>query len=75
MDERTYTRADIEAAFARLLAHTAIACDTYTNWTVDATKDDIIDILAGDWRADDPAQVEAAADAADLLPAIGEGWF
>ncbi len=71
MDERDHEL--VAAAFDRLLAHVGRTCDADTVWAIAGAKDDILDILAGDWHADEPQQVEA--DAADLYATVGEAWF
>ena len=67
MDERDIDK--VAEAFDRLLAHVGRPCDADTVWAIAGAKDDILDILAGDWHADEPQQVEA--DAADLYATVG----
>ena len=71
MDERDIDK--VAKAFDRLLAHVGRTCDADTVWAIAGAKDDILDILAGDWHADEPQQVED--DAADLYATVGEAWF
>jgi hypothetical protein len=54
MDERDITL--VAAAFDRLMATLERTCDTATCWTIASAKDDVIDILAGDWHADEDDQ-------------------
>ncbi len=51
MDERDITL--VVAAFDRLMATLERTCDTATCWTIASAKDDVIDILAGDWHGDE----------------------
>jgi hypothetical protein len=51
MDERDITL--VAAAFDRLMATLERTCDTATCRTIASAKDDVIDILAGDWHADE----------------------
>ena len=71
MDERDIDK--VAAAFDRLLAHVGRTCDADTVWAIAGAKDDILDILAGDWHTDEPQQDEA--DTADLYAIVGEAWF
>ena len=71
MDERDIDK--VAKAFDRLLAHVGRTCDADTVWAIAGAKDDILDILTGDWHADEPQQVEA--DTADLYASVGEAWF
>ena len=50
MDERDITL--VAAAFDRLMASLAHKCDKATCWTIAGAKDDVIDILSGDWHGD-----------------------
>ncbi len=56
MDERDIQK--VANAFDRLLAHTAQTCDQTATWPISAAKDDILDILAGEWHADEMTQEE-----------------
>ena len=67
MDERDIDK--VAKAFDRLLAHVGRTCDADTVWAIAGAKDDILDILAGDWHADEPQQ--SAADTADLYATVG----
>ena len=58
MDDRDI--AEVAAAFDRLLVLAAKNTDGQTCWTISAVKDDIIDILAGQWHADEVADAPPA---------------
>lgn len=62
MDERDLDL--VAAAFDRLLAHTAGTCDQTVTWAIAAAKDDILDILAGEWDGDEmtPEEYDRLAD-------------
>jgi hypothetical protein len=64
MDERDLTK--VADAFDRLLSFTARNCEAQQSWAIAAAKDDVLDILAGAWHADEPDYVESA-DTADIL--------
>lgn len=71
--ERTFTAAEIEAAFDRLLAFMTPRSDAATTWAIAAAKDDVLDILSTDWHADESQCIEAEAevDAAELCATVG----
>ena len=60
MDERDITL--VAAAFDRLMATLERTCDTATCWTIASAKDDVIDILAGDWGGDEDDQRDEDED-------------
>jgi len=73
MDERDITL--VAAAFDRLMASLARTCDAATNWTVAGAKDDVIDILNGDWHGDEDDQHdEDSSGYADTVAAGLERW-
>lgn len=51
MDERDISL--VGEAFDRLLALAVKHSDPATVWTIAAAKDDVLDILAGTWHADE----------------------
>ena len=69
MDERDITL--VAAAFDRLMATLERTCDTATCWTIASAKDDVIDILAGDWHADEDDQRDE--DSSSYADAVAEG--
>lgn len=71
--ERTFTAAEIEAAFDRLLAFMTPRSDAATTWAIAAAKDDVLDILHNDWHADESQCIEAEAEvgAAELYATVG----
>jgi hypothetical protein len=69
MDERDITL--VAAAFDRLMATLERTCDTATCWTIASAKDDVIDILAGDWGGDEDDQRDE--DTSGYADAVAEG--
>lgn len=73
MDERDITL--VAAAFDRLIATLARTCDKGTSWAVAGAKDDVLDILAGDWHGDeDDQRDEDTTGYADTVAAGLERW-
>ena len=73
MDERDIDK--VAAAFDRLMESLGRTCDKATCWTVAGAKDDVIDILSGDWHGDDDDQRnEDASGYADAVAAGLERW-
>lgn len=69
MDERDITL--VAAAFDRLMVSLERTCDAATCWTIAGAKDDVIDILAGDWGGDDDDQRDE--DSSSYADAVAEG--
>jgi hypothetical protein len=73
MDERDITL--VAAAFDRLMASLERTCDKATRWTIASAKDDVIDILAGDWGGDEDDQRDEDEDGHGNTVAAGlERW-
>ena len=73
MDERDI--ALVAKAFDRLMESLGRTCDKATCWTVAGAKDDVIDILSGDWHGDeDDQRDEDASGYADTVGAGLERW-
>lgn len=69
--DKTFTIDDVREAFERLLTHAeqqavAAACI----WAIHAAQEDVLAILAGEWRTDEPAAPSAPAGDTgdDFLP-------
>ncbi len=69
MDERDI--ALVAKAFDRLMASLERTCDKATRWTIASAKDDVIDILAGDWGGDEDDQ--RGEDSSGYADAVAEG--
>ncbi len=73
MDERDI--ALVAKAFDRLMVSLEHTCDAATRWTIAGAKDDVLDILSGDWHGDDDDQRdEDASGYADTVAAGLERW-
>ena len=73
MDERDI--ALVAKAFDRLMVSLEHTCDAATRWTIAGAKDDVLDILYGDWHGDDDDQRnEDASGYADTVAAGLERW-
>ncbi len=73
MDERDITL--VAAAFDRLMASLKRTCDKATRWTIASAKDDVIDILSGDWHGDEDDQRDEDGSAYAAAVAAGlERW-
>ena len=73
MDERDITL--VAAAFDRLMATLERTCDWATCWTIAGAKDDVIDILSGDWHGDEDDQRDEDEDGHGNTVAAGlERW-
>ena len=73
MDERDI--ALVAKAFDRLMVSLEHTCDAATRWTIAGAKDDVLDILSGDWHGDDDDQRnEDASGYADAVAAGLERW-
>ncbi len=64
MDERDI--ALVDEAFDRLLKLAAKHSDVQTIWTIAAAKEDVCDILAGTWHADEVDDAPAALQLDDV---------
>ena len=69
MDERDI--ALVAKAFDRLMVSLEHTCDAATRWTIAGAKDDVLDILSGDWHGDDDDQRDE--DASGYADAVAEG--
>ena len=69
MDERDI--ALVAKAFDRLMVSLEHTCDAATRWTIAGAKDDVLDILSGDWHGDDDDQRDE--DAAGYANTVGAG--
>ena len=73
MDERDI--ALVAKAFDRLMVSLEHTCDAATRWTIAGAKDDVLDILSGDWHGDDDDQRnEDASGYADTVAEGLERW-
>lgn len=70
MDERDIDM--VAAAFDRLLTLAAKNTDGQTCWTIAAVKEDVIDILAGTWHADEAEEAPAALQLDDVFAFWGQ---
>ena len=73
MDERDI--ALVAKAFDRLMVSLEHTCDAATRRTIAGAKDDVLDILSGDWHGDDDDQRnEDASGYADTVAEGLERW-
>ena len=69
MDERDI--ALVAKAFDRLMVSLEHTCDAATRRTIAGAKDDVLDILSGDWHGDDDDQRNE--DASGYTDTVAEG--